>query len=163
MKILSSIILIISFSILTSFVSEEFTLHKWKIKEWNITYFIDIPIHKVSWIFSNGTSKSMDIIYRDSAVIYAIVDPPGFDTLNRIFSPTELVIRERKLNCFKIDSSSKKTIIADTTIYFGQLSNGRFWKEKCYYRTKICYVNVPKETLNLFEKSISSFRFKRRT
>ena len=147
---------------MTSFDNNDFKIHKWKIKEWNTTYYIDIPQDtKLNWTFWNGTAKGLDIFFSDSSIIHAIVDPPTFDTINRDYSPTKLLINYNNLPYKKIDSLAKSIEIGDTTILYGPLDNGNFWKEKCYPRTKVCYLNISKEKIHLFDESINSFRQKR--
>lgn len=156
---------IIIFFILTSFVAGDdpnFKLHKWTILDWKKSYYLDIPkLNYKDWIFWNESAKSIDIHYLDASIIDILVEPVGFDTLNSKYSLTDRVMKQEKLTCSKIIHTIDTIVNGDTTIFHGELSNGRLWKEKRFGRYKICYINVRKEQSKLYNISIDSFRDKK--
>lgn len=169
MKSLGFIIILF---LLTSFVSDKisYKTYKWTIKEWRETYLIDIPKPKFkSWNYWNGRAKGLEIIFQDSSIIYvrldtSTYDPSIFDTIASHYSPSDGLIKYYNLNCHKLINTIDSFTINDTIVHFGQLNNGRFWKDEWFKRGRMayvmCYVNVLNYRTESFNKSLKSFRKK---
>ena len=99
-------------------------------------------------IISGGHGYSFGFGYRDSSFIYFnndtyVATPNGFDNYKLIGFMTPI-----------------GGLQSDTTIG-GEQPDGRYWKEIFYNGYYIGYKNVPKERLELFNKSLSTFRHAR--
>lgn len=141
------------------FVSRDLKVFKWKIKDWDKTFYLDRPRdHYLGSRYTSGTAKALGLYFADSSSIHMMVDPPSFDSLNRDFINTKyLLMREYDVMC--TDSITNiDTTSSPTPTFSGQLSNGNYWKERWENRLKICYINVKREKLDIYERSISSFR-----
>ena len=147
-----------------TYTKNDFSVYKWQIRDWKKSFYIDLPKKNFKcMVYWSGTAKSIHFYYTDSSSIHIMVDPPSFDSTDRNFIFAKSAIKqETDLTCI-IDSEMTDTIVKhDTTIFQGQLSNGKFWKEQSYKRVKICYINICKDQISLYDKSIDTFRNRRR-
>ncbi len=140
-------------------VKKDLKVFKWKIKDWEKTFYLDRPSDDyLGFRYSSGTAKTMNLYFSDSSSIHILVDPPGFDALDREFIYAKFLLIQR-FDVLCTDSITDiDRIVHENPVFYGQLDNGNYWKENWKNRLKICYLNVRKEKLDIYERAIFSFR-----
>ena len=147
-KIVSLYILTFSFTLVACSITENGLISKRVVlnKKNKYVYKIKVPngdtgINKIY----GGHGHSFEVGYRDSSFIYYT---------NDMYFATPNYFDNYKLIGFVIPVGD----LQSDTVLQGQQKDGKYWKEIFHNGYYIGYKNIPKERVELFDKSLTTYK-----